>query len=293
VVFGVFLANMPCPASTAHAATPAASRAVRPEYRWLVDAPLLAAGAGCWLTSLGMNVDRQVVPTTGLDPGTIHLALDRHAAGNHDNDARVWSDRWAAAAVAYPLLLPGITASEGDRIRSMTDRFLLEAEAAALTAGIVEVAKIGISRPRPYTYLPAAERPADSHYDVHADEAFVSMPSGHAATTWCAASFALTDYLLSHQDGTWKERATVGFTGGVLATTTAALRVKAGQHFPSDVLAGGAIGAACGAAVPLLHHYVDGDQRAPLPPARAWLQAVAGTATGVVAGLLLAPLFGN
>jgi membrane-associated phospholipid phosphatase len=169
----------------------------------------------------------------------------------------------------------------------------MQAEAALLTAGIVTASKVAISRPRPYTYLPESERPADFHYDVTRDQAFMSMPSGHAATTWCAASFALTDYLVSHPDEEWTARATVGFTGSVIATTTSALRVDAGQHFPTDVLAGSAIGFACGAAVPLLHHYLEGGERAPLPSSEAWLQSLAGTAAGIGLGLLVAPLFGD
>lgn len=271
----------------------AASQAVRPEYRWLVDAPLLAVGAGSLLASFALDVEHQVVPPAGLDPGGIHFQMDRNIVGNRNLDAGTWSDRWVALAVAYPLVLPALTAADGQRLQAVTDRVGMQAEAALLTTGIVTASKIAISRPRPYTYLPAAERPADSHYDVESDRAFVSMPSGHAATTWCAASFALTDYLLSHPDQEWEARATVGFTGSVLATTTSALRVEAGQHFPTDVLVGSAIGAACGAAVPLLHHYLEGGERAPLPPASAWLHAVAGTAVGVGAGLLLAPLFGD
>ena len=38
-----------------------------------------------------------------------------------------------------------------------------------------------------------------------------------------------------------------------LATLTGSFRVFAGQHFMTDVIAGAAIGAACGYLVPLLH----------------------------------------
>jgi hypothetical protein len=49
--------------------------------------------------------------------------------------------------------------------------------------------------------------------------------------------------------------------------------------------AGGAIGAAGGVAVPLLHRWFRGHDRAPVPPARAWLQTAASTVVGVGAGL--------
>jgi membrane-associated phospholipid phosphatase len=275
------------------AATASGSETLRPEYRWLVDAPLVAAGTGALLTSLAVHVDRQAVPAAGLDPRSIHWSIDRNSVGNSDLDARTWSDRWLVLAAAYPLLLPPLTAGSGERLQAMTDRLGMQAEAVVLTLGVVQLGKVATSRPRPYTYLPAADRPPDPHYDVTQDNAFLSMPSGHAATTWCAAGFATTDYLLSHPDQDWTSRAMVGFTGSVLATTTSALRVEAGQHFPTDVLVGSAMGAACGVAVPLLHHYVDGGERSPMPPASAWLQAAAGTAIGIGAGLALAPLFGD
>ena len=40
-----------------------------------------------------------------------------------------------------------------------------------------------------------------------------------------------------------------------LASATAALRVAAGEHFPTDVIVGAAAGSAVGAAVPLLHDH--------------------------------------
>ncbi len=279
-------------AGPTHATEGTSSSSIRPEYRWLVEAPLAGAGASLLLAGLAVDVQRQAVPPAGLDPSTIHFQIDRSVVGNRDLQARTWSDRFVALAIAYELVLPPLAAADGERLQAVTDRLGMQAEAALLTVGVGQLTKRAVSRPRPFTYLGATERPADPHYDVTQDEAFLSMPSGHAAAGWCAASFALTDYLISNPGQEWPARASVGFTGSVLATATSALRVQAGQHFPTDVLAGAAIGAACGIAVPLLHRYaVNGGDRAPLPSARAWLQGVAGTAVGVGVGLLIAPLF--
>jgi membrane-associated phospholipid phosphatase len=149
--------------------------------------------------------------------------------------------------------------------------------------------KPAISRPRPYTYLPESERPDDPRYDATADAAFHAMPSGHASDAWCAASFAIVDHLLTRPAGDWREHAAVGFVGGALAGATCALRVEAGAHFPTDVLSGAAVGAAAGAGVPFMHHYVGDGRRAPGPSRAAWLGAAAGTALGIGAGILLAP----
>jgi membrane-associated phospholipid phosphatase len=90
----------------------------------------------------------------------------------------------------------------------------------------------------------------------------------------------------------WKEQAVVGFAGGSIATTTSVLRVEAGQHFPSDVIAGGCIGVAGGVTIPLLHRYVVAGERAPSPSRASWLAATAGMAAGTGVALLVNALAG-
>jgi len=69
---------------------------------------------------------------------------------------------------------------------------------------------------------------------------------------------------------------------------TSTLRVSAGKHFPSDVLAGGAIGMASGVLVPMVHLYATpAGRRAPHPSGRAWLQALGGMTAGIVTGILI------
>ena len=79
----------------------------------------------------------------------------------------------------------------------------------------------------------------------------------------------------------------VGFAGAALATTTSILRVEAGQHFPTDVLAGAGIGIAGGATIPLVHRYVISGRRAPAPNRASWIAAAAGMAAGTGVALLV------
>ncbi|MEW6034138.1 MAG: phosphatase PAP2 family protein [Chloroflexota bacterium] len=81
-------------------------------------------------------------------------------------------------------------------------------------------------RPRPFTYLPAKllfYRPHDS-----------SLPSNSAAAAFAAAA------------GIWLGNRKVGLFALILASLYAFSRVYAGVHFPLDVIAGAAIGFACG-----------------------------------------------
>jgi len=254
---------------------------------------LLASGAASIGIGELLNTDRLEVPPQGLDPGGIHLELDQRVIHNSDTDADTRSNWMRNASIAFPIVLSAVSAPNGARLRAPLDRGLLYVECLGLANGITAITKSAVSRPRPFTYQAASDRPTNSNYDVGTDRAFQSMPSGHSTTTWCAATFGIVDHLLTRPQGGWLENATVGFVGGCLATTASALRVEAGQHFPTDVMVGAGIGITSGVMVPLAHRYLGNGVRAPLPPRRTWLEAVAGTLAGIGTGLLIAPEMGS
>ena len=96
----------------------------------------------------------------------------------------------------------------------------------------------------------------------------------------------MTEHLLYRPEASGLERVAIGFLGGALGTSTAALRVAAGQHFPTDVIVGSLIGAGTGVTVPLLHR---GSQ--PMPSSRAWLQMWGGALGGSIVGILVGTAF--
>ncbi len=259
----------------------------RPEYRRRLDIPLLAGGAAVVGVGIATSPDRTLVPDAGLDPASIHLEFDRNVIGNRDVDANSASNVVRDVAIAFPFVLSFASAPKGERWRAPLDRALLFVESVALAEGVGAIAKSVVARPRPYTYLSSSDRPAHPRYAVVEDRAFESMPSGHAITAWCSASFGIVDHLLTRPAASWKEQAAVGFVGGALATTTSVLRVEAGQHFPSDVAAGAGIGIAGGVTIPLLHRYVITNERAPSPGRGSWLAAAGGMAAGTAVALLV------
>lgn len=266
-----------------------AAAAVRPGIRWLPDAPLLVAGLSLAAVGKGMDVTPRHVPPAGLDRGDVHWSFDRSSIGKRDTRALSASDDARDAAVAYPVAVAFFSQPSGTRFTGTLARAVLYQEAMLLAGGTVLLIKGSADRPRPYTYLPLGGRPGDPAYDVTSREAFRSMPSGHASTAFCGAAFAMTDHLLSRPDAGWLERTAVPFAGGVMAGMTAALRVEAGVHFPSDVIAGGLIGASSGVAVPLAHRYLlAGGRRAPGPSGHDWALAVTGLLAGVGTGVLVA-----
>ena len=270
-----------------------AASPVRPEYRRRLEVPLLASGAAVFGIGELINTEHTFVPPEGLDPGGIHLELDQRVVHNSDMDSGAASNWMRNASIAFPLVLSAVSAPPGEHVRATLHRGLLYAECWGLAGGVTALLKTSISRPRPFAYQSASNRPTDSLYDASSDRAFESMPSGHATTGWCAATFGIVDHLLTRPQGGWLENAAVGFAGGCLATTTSALRVEAGQHFPTDVMVGAGIGITSGVTVPLAHRYLANGARVPLPPRRAWLEAVAGTLAGIGTGLLIAPEMGS
>jgi hypothetical protein len=108
-------------------------------------------------------------------------------------------------SVALGVLFPG----EG---RNWWDNLCEEAEVMALQAGVTSVLKILVGRTRPG---------GGTH----------SFPSGHSSTAFAAAS------LINSNSG-----GVLGASAYGLAAVTGYSRIEARRHYPSDVLAGAAIG---------------------------------------------------
>lgn len=259
-----------------------------PEPRWPRDGIHVAAGAALVGGAELLRVDVRPVPAEGFDRAGIRWSVDRERIGKLDPGAVAPSDVASGAAIAYPMVLAFAMLPAGERTQGAIRRAVTYLESHLLATAATRWLKGSLDRPRPYTYLTVPERPGEATYDVGDEEAFVSMPSGHASASFCGAGFALADHMLTRPRAPALERIAVGFGGGLLAGLTSALRVRAGKHFPSDVLAGGAIGLASGVAVPLAHRHFAGGERVGLPRGRAWLEAIGGLCAGVGAGIVLA-----
>ena len=248
------------------------------------------------LTFVGLGVDLVVagnlvppavrpLPSSGLDRSDLLFDFDRSAVGAYDRNAALASDVTRDAALMLPLVAAFATAS-GGRLRSAVRSAAVYAEALMISGGLTQLGKRTLGRPRPTAYLAEPDRPAGFEAERLAPGTFHSMPSGHSSAAWTGASMAITDYLLRRPNAHWGERLAIGLIGGGLASATSALRVKAGVHFPTDVVAGAGLGMLVGVVVPLSHR---GATPAPAPD--AWLQAFGGTLAGAALGLSLAGAF--
>ena len=118
------------------------------------------------------------------------------------------------------------------------------AQAVGTASALTNWSKVVFHRPRPYRYVSGAAGSGG------AAESGLSFPSGHTSAAF-AAAFAY--WSIQARRGTAAAKAPKIVTLVALATATGVLRVVARKHFPTDVLAGAALGAAVGWTVPRLY----------------------------------------
>ncbi len=120
------------------------------------------------------------------------------------------------------------------------------AETIAFAYGAKELAKLCVSRPRPYMYFDNA--PQNKINDGDWDDSFFS---GHATLSFAAAGFTTFIFCHYYPDSPWK--IPVISASYLLAATTAGLRLASGNHFLTDVLCGAVVGSAIGYLVPYVN----------------------------------------
>jgi membrane-associated phospholipid phosphatase len=211
---------------------------------------LLPAGVG--LFALGASLHHghgeiTIEEILALDRGDVN-AFDRCATRNWSTE---WGDRSDVARdiVVYSALLvstvPPLLGGEWPEALTVAVMF---AETYAIMGGVTYLTKVAAARKRPYLYntdLTPEERLGAG------DDPKSSFFSGHAAAAFTAAAFVSKVFIDVHGPSVWS---TVVWGSSLsLAALTAFARVKAGVHYPSDVIAGAAVGFAIGYLVPVLH----------------------------------------
>lgn len=175
-----------------------------------------------------------------LDPAQIHPKLDRRATKNWSHQAKIWSD-----VLLFSTVAAGGTTVFGKKneFKTMT---LIVAEAYFLTSGLTNLTKNWASRTRPFAYNPDA--PLSEKLKRDTRRSFFSGHTSMAAT----GSFLLAKVLSDNfPDKNWTKIVWGG--AATLPALTGWARVRAGKHFPTDVLAGYAVGALVGWGLPELH----------------------------------------
>ncbi len=165
-------------------------------------------------------------------------AFDRPFAGRYDRNAGTVSDIAILIMLGGGALMAGIDGGLVD--------FLVALNAVLVSSAVTVPTTMAVGRPRPFVY--GEEATLDERTE---GGAALSFPSGHTANSF-AAALAVFHGVRARHPGSSLPWIVLG-VGLALSTTVAVGRVLGGEHFPSDVVAGAAIGASLGWLVPELH----------------------------------------
>jgi len=236
----------------------------RPAYQlyFEVDGPMLTIAA---VFGIGRSIRGGLAPaycapvqgsimeqSTQCDPATLNW-LDRQVAGRYRPSWSRWSDIGVYSLEA--LAAAGILIDDG--ARAGLNDLVVVAEASLMASAASGISTAVTGRPRPYMYgteAPLAVR--------ESGDGGLSFFSGHTSTAFAVTTATFVTLHRLHPDDRWPWLVLAG--GTLAAGFVGATRVLAGAHFPTDVLAGAAVGTAFGLLVPALHKAPTRLQVAPL-----------------------------
>ena len=191
--------------------------------RWSVSSGQFASAVGGMSLSLVphiFNINERSPTCAPCDPATLS-GIDRWAVST---ERSAWD---IASSVGEFGLLAG-TWYELYKLPNGTKHLAVSLEAAAWNFGVTRLAKAVFNRNRPVLYTEDGIE-AQGNLTSHR-----SMYSGHTSTSFVLA----TSYVLSMSDKNGLDR----FWPLIAAAGVGAMRVAAGEHFPTDVLVGAVMG---------------------------------------------------
>jgi membrane-associated phospholipid phosphatase len=224
----------------------AGAREVVPyQVDWTVDLAVIGGASALWLfpTLIRQEVIRPSCPCKSSDVP----AIDHYPIGRSSTLADQLSNVAEAGVTVVPLVLDAIDAGgAGGGWRGFAGDTVVLAEVLAVNGALNQLVKMVVRRPRPKVYDVDPSSP-----ELTDPGNYLAFYSGHASTAFAAGMAYATTFALRHPDS--PSYKLVYGAAGLVGGTVALLRVLAGQHFPTDVMAGAAIGSALGLVIPRLH----------------------------------------
>lgn len=181
----------------------------------------------------------------GLDAMDVN-AFDRIATKHIGKKAQRASDILFYSSFALPLLA-NLNSNSREHFGQISLMYL---ETLALTGLVTNFTKTAVKRKRPYTYFHDIDRRLSLAKEKGRDAQY-SFFSGHSSASAAMSFYMAQTYSDFNPDS--KAKPFVWTTAAIYPAIVAALRVRAGKHFPTDVITGYIVGAALGILVPKLH----------------------------------------
>ena len=208
------------------------------------EAVWLSSGFSILGLGYGLSTTTQPLTTTeilNLNPTDIN-SFDRFATENYNLNVQRLSDGflYSSFAVAVPYLFD-------KKVRNdVVTLGIIYTEAATITAGTTLLSKYLSERNRPFVYNSNVD--LDEKLRRQARHSFFSGHTSIAAMNTFFMAKIFSDY---HPNSKYKPYV---WTGAILIpAATGYARVEGGKHFPTDDLAGYAVGALAGYFVPHFH----------------------------------------
>ncbi|MDA8692599.1 phosphatase PAP2 family protein, partial [Saprospiraceae bacterium] len=207
---------------------------------------LLIFGSGVAFTAIGhFAVNRAEAPTldeiNSLTGDDINF-IDRGSIGNFSSTAKDASDIVLYSSAALPFL-----SYFSSKCRANAAPIgVMIAQTFLINNGLTNITKGLVNRFRPYNYNPNA--PLELKLGEESRRSFVSGHTSNAAALSFLAARILTDV---HID--YSKKVIIWSVAATMPAVVGYLRVKAGRHFPIDVIGGYAVGAAVGYLIPEMH----------------------------------------
>lgn len=200
---------------------------------------VISAGSGAWLSHKAKGLTLEDLAEIKVESVN---ELDRLAIQYNSIEADNYSDAIIIGSHALPALLMTNKAIRKDAGKIA----LLYVEMYSITAGITFIVKSTALRPRPFVHNELVNEA--SKLEPHARFSFFS---GHTSGT--AANCFFTAKVFSDYFPDSKLKPYVWGLAATIPAVTGYFRVKAGKHYPTDVLFGYGIGAVVGVLIPHVH----------------------------------------
>ena len=208
------------------------------------DVSIVSAGA--LILGMSIPIDRRVEPLTpaeigALDPVAV-AGIDRWVTRQWSVPAQKVSDKFLFGAFALPatMLFDQPSRSNFGQVGLFTLESLL------LAAGITNLTKTLVKRPRPFMYNP--DLPLELKTQKRSRYSFFS---GHTSLSSTMSFLTAKMYHDFYPES--KARGYVWASAALIPAVTGYLRIRGGKHYLTDVLVGYGVGAAIGVLVPQLH----------------------------------------
>jgi membrane-associated phospholipid phosphatase len=222
----------------------------------LSDGAVLSVALGIGALSEAILNTGEIKPQVPGDASKL-LPLDRGAVDHAPVAA--WatvSSIGLVTALGFAAVDPVASGFRDGAEAGIVDAFIY-GETLSITWSTTNLTKIAFRRPRPSAYRKAQPLRDAGATEVEIAEQFtdtnsaMSFFSGHASIT--AAVTATASYLaFTRAPKTPRPWVTLG-VGTLVTALTCVGRVQAGEHFPTDVIAGAMVGFGIGILVPHLH----------------------------------------